>query len=108
MLRNIILNDGNKIPMVGFGTYKATDGTGYEVVLDAIKAGYRLLDTAKVYENEEDVGRAIKKSGIPREEFFITSKLDRNMLGYKNAKFFMTSKIFASREYYCSTKVFQF
>ena len=90
MLRNIILNDGNKIPMVGFGTYKATDGTGYEVVLDAIKVGYRLLDTAKVYENEEDVGRAIKKSGIPREEFFITSK------------------IFASREYYCSTKVFQF
>lgn len=86
MLRNIILNDGNKIPMVGFGTYKATDGTGYEVVLDAIKAGYRLLDTAKVYENEEDVGRAIKKRGIPREEFFITSKLDRNMLGYKNAK----------------------
>ena len=75
MLRNIILNDGNKIPMVGFGTYKATDGTGYEVVLDAIKAGYRLLDTAKVYENEEDVGRAIKKSGIPREEFFITSKI---------------------------------
>ena len=40
MLRNIILNDGNKIPMVGFGTYKATDGTGYKVVLDAIKAGY--------------------------------------------------------------------
>ena len=90
MLRNIILNDGNKIPMVGFGAYKATDGTGYKVVLDAIKAGYRLLDTAKVYENEENVGRAIKKSGIPREEFFITSK------------------IFASREYYCSTKVFQF
>ncbi len=85
-MNEIVLNDGNKIPDIGFGTYKATAGTGYEVVLDAIKAGYRLLDTAKVYENEEDVARAIKQSGIPREEFFITSKLDRNMLGYANAR----------------------
>ena len=85
-MKEIILNDGNKIPMVGFGTYKATDESGYEVILNAIKAGYRLLDTAKLYENEEDVGRAIKESGIPREEFFITSKLDRNMLGYEQAK----------------------
>ena len=54
--------------------------------MNIIKAGYRLIDTAKVYENEADVSRAIKESGIPREEFFITSKLDRNMLGYDNAK----------------------
>ena len=85
-VKHIFLNDGNKIPMVGFGTYKATNSSGYEVILDAIKVGYRLLDTAKVYENEEDVGRAIKESGIPREEFFVASKLDRNMLGYENAK----------------------
>lgn len=85
-MKKNILNDGNKIPMVGFGTYKATNESGYEVILDAIKAGYRLLDTAKLYENEEDVGRAIKESKIPREEFFITSKLDRNMLGYETAK----------------------
>ena len=85
-MNTITLNDGNKIPEVGFGTYKATNGAGYKVVSDAIRAGYRLLDTAKVYENEEDVAKAIKESGIPREDFFITSKLDRNMLGYDSAK----------------------
>lgn len=85
-MREILLNDGNRVPDIGFGTYKATSGTGYGVVLDAIKAGYRLLDTAKVYENEEDVGNAVKKSGIPRQDFFITSKLDRNLLGYDSAK----------------------
>ena len=85
-MRDILLNDGNPIPDVGFGTYKATNEAGYKVILDAIKAGYRLLDTAKVYENEEDVGKAVKESGIPRQEFFITSKLDRNMLGYGSAK----------------------
>ena len=85
-MKEIILNDGNKIPAIGYGTYKATNEDGYEVILNAIKAGYRLLDTAKLYENEEDVGMAIKQSGIPREEFFITSKLDKNMLGYESAK----------------------
>lgn len=85
-MREIILNDGNKIPEIGFGTYKTANGDSDKVVLDAIRAGYRLLDTAKVYENEEDVGRAIRESNIPREEFFITSKLDRNMLGYESAK----------------------
>lgn len=85
-MREVILNDGNKIPEVGFGTYKATNGDGYRVVLDAIRAGYRLFDTAKVYKNEEDVGRAIRESNISRETFFVTSKLDRNMLGYHTAK----------------------
>lgn len=86
-MREIVLNDGNMIPDIGFGTYKSTNGAGYEVILDAIRAGYRLLDTAKVYENEEDVGKAVKASGIPRRDFFITSKLDRDMLGYDSAKF---------------------
>ena len=85
-MREIVLNDGNRIPEVGFGTYKATIGSGYQAVQDAIRAGYRLLDTAKVYENEEDVGRAMRESGVPREEFYLTSKLDRNMLGYDRAK----------------------
>lgn len=85
-MQKFTLNDGNQIPAVGFGTYKATAGDGYKVVLDAIRAGYRLLDTAKVYGNEEDVARAVKESGIPREAFFITSKLDRDMLGYETAK----------------------
>ncbi len=85
-MKTVILNDGNKIPEIGFGTYKSTDGSGYEVILDAIKAGYRSLDTAQLYENEEEVGRAVKESGIPREEFFLTSKLNRNLLGYESAK----------------------
>lgn len=85
-MKDIILNDGNRIPDIGFGTYKATSEDGYRVILDAIKAGYRLIDTAKIYENEECVGRAVKESGIPREEFYITTKLDRNMLGYDNAR----------------------
>lgn len=85
-MKTVILNDGNKIPEIGFGTYKSTDQSGYEVILNAIKAGYRSLDTAQLYENEEDVGRAVKESGIPREEFFLTSKLNRNLLGYDRAK----------------------
>ena len=85
-MKNMMLNDGNMIPEIGFGTYKATDGAGYKVILDAINAGYRLLDTAKVYGNEEDVAKAMKQSGIPRKEFFVTSKLDRNLLGYDNAR----------------------
>lgn len=85
-MQEIILNDGNRIPAVGFGTYKSTIGSGYEGILDAIRAGYRLLDTAKVYENEAEIARAVKESGIAREEFFLTSKLDRNLLGYDNAR----------------------
>lgn len=85
-MKYIQLNDGNKIPAIGYGTYKSTVQDGYKVILDAIHTGYRLLDTAKVYENEEAVGRAIKESGIARDQFFITSKLDRNMLGYHTAK----------------------
>ncbi len=85
-MKTVILNDGNKIPEVGFGTYKSTDNSGYEVILNAIRAGYRSLDTAQLYDNEEEVGRAVKESGLPREEFFLTSKLNRNLLGYDSAK----------------------
>ncbi len=85
-MKTVIFNDGNRIPEVGFGTYKSTADSGYEVILNAIKAGYRSLDTAQLYENEEEVGRAVKESGIPREEFFLTSKLNRNLLGYDSAK----------------------
>lgn len=85
-MKTVILNDGNKIPEIGFGTYKSTDQSGYEVILNAIKAGYRSLDTAQLYENEEEVGCAVKESGIPRAEFFLTSKLNRNLLGYDRAK----------------------
>ena len=85
-MRETVLNNGVTIPDIGFGTYKSTTNEGYRVIGDAIKAGYRHLDTAALYENEEEVGLAVKKSGISRSEFFITSKLQRNCLGYDSAK----------------------
>lgn len=86
MIKNIRLNNGVEIPAIGFGTYKSTESDGYKVVLDALRCGYRHLDTAALYENEEEVGRAIRESGIPRHEIFLTSKLRRNDLGYQEAK----------------------
>ena len=73
------LYNGIQIPCVGFGTWKAEDGDiCFQATMDAIAAGYRHIDTAAGYGNEESVGRAIKESNVPREELFITSKL-KNM-----------------------------
>ncbi len=85
-MKEVVLNNGVKIPVIGFGTYKSTIDEGFRVISDAIKAGYRHLDTAALYENEEEVGQALSESGISRSEFFITSKLRRNCLGYDNTK----------------------
>lgn len=83
----VILNDGNKIPAVGFGVFMIENGgPAYDAVLAALKAGYRHIDTAAAYFNEEDVGRAVRDSGIPREEIFITSKLWLQDYGYEAAK----------------------
>ncbi len=71
----VALNDGNTIPQLGFGVFKVDPDEAERVVTDALAAGYRHIDTAAVYGNEEGVGRAIAKSGIPREELFITTKL---------------------------------
>lgn len=82
----ITLNDGNKIPAVGFGVFLVpNDGPAYEAVSQALKAGYRHIDTA-AYFNESDVGKAMKDSGIPREEIFITSKLWLQDYGYEAAR----------------------
>ena len=83
----IVLNDGNKIPAIGFGVFTIpNDGPTYEAVTQALKAGYRHIDTAAAYFNEEDVGRAVRDSGIPRDEIFITSKLWLQDHGYEAAK----------------------
>lgn len=83
----IVLNDGNKIPAIGFGVFTIpNDGPTYEAVMQALKAGYRHIDTAAAYFNEEDVGKAVRDSGIPREEIFITSKLWLQDHGYEAAK----------------------
>lgn len=79
-----ILNNGCKIPCVGFGTWQTPDGeTAIQSVLAAIKAGYRHIDTAAAYGNEKGVGDAVKKSGINRDELFITTKLWNSERGYE-------------------------
>ncbi|MBN2877169.1 MAG: aldo/keto reductase [Bacilli bacterium] len=80
-----ILNNGLQMPIVGLGTFRSEDQDAYNAVLAAIKAGYRHIDTAAVYGNEEAVGKAIKDSGVPREELFITTKLWNTDQGYETA-----------------------
>lgn len=86
-MKKIILNNGVEMPILGFGVFQMNDAAECEQsVIDAIQAGYRLIDTAASYMNEEAVGRAIKKSGIAREELFITTKLWVQDAGYENTK----------------------
>ena len=81
------LNNGVSIPVLGFGTWKAENGEiAYQSVLEALKAGYRHIDTATIYKNEESVGRAIQDSGITREEIFVTSKLWNTNHNYEQAR----------------------
>ena len=83
MIENIKMNNGVEIPCIGYGTYKVSvDKDGVQVVKDAIEAGYRLLDTAAMYNNEEEVGKAIIESGIPRKDIFLTSKVANPDRGY--------------------------
>ena len=83
---DIRLNNGLRMPMIGFGTNTLTGSVGERCVADAISAGYRSIDTAHVYGNEEAVGVGIKNSGINRKDLFITSKLWVDDSGYENAK----------------------
>ena len=86
-MKNVILNNGVEMPILGFGVYQVTDaGECERSVLEAIHTGYRLIDTAAAYLNEEAVGAAIKKSGIPRKELFITTKLWIQDTGYERTK----------------------
>ncbi len=81
------LNDGNTIPAIGYGTYKSVNGPEtISSVKNAIKSGYRHIDTAAIYDNEESVGLAIQQSGISRDELFITSKVWNTNRGYESTK----------------------
>lgn len=83
----VTLNNGVKMPAVGFGVFQIQDAdTTQQVVEEAIKSGYRLIDTAEAYGNEEAVGKAIKASGAPREELFITTKAFIQHMSYEGAK----------------------
>ena len=80
------LNDGRSIPQLGFGVFKVDPAETERIVLDAFEAGYRHIDTAAIYRNEEGVGRAIAASGIPRDELFITTKLWNDRRGGAEAR----------------------
>ncbi len=86
-MKSYTLNNGVSIPVLGFGTWKAENGeVAYQAVLEALKAGYRHIDTAAIYKNEESVGRAIRDSGIPRQEIFVTTKLWNTIHSYDETR----------------------
>lgn len=86
-MKYVELNNGVKMPILGYGVFQIADQEECErCVLDAIEVGYRLIDTAQAYGNEEAVGKAIKKCGVPREELFITTKVWISNAGYEKAK----------------------
>ena len=82
----VTLSNGVRMPMLGYGVYQVTKDECERCVLDAIKVGYRSIDTAQSYFNEEEVGNAIAKCGVPREELFITTKVWIEHYGYEEAK----------------------
>ncbi|AET67460.1 aldo/keto reductase, diketogulonate reductase [Desulfosporosinus orientis DSM 765] len=82
----VVLNNGVKMPKLGYGVYQVTPEECERCVLDAISVGYRSIDTAQAYGNEEGVGNAIEKCGVPREELFITTKVWISNSGYEKAK----------------------
>jgi 2,5-diketo-D-gluconate reductase A len=84
---SVTLNNGVEMPLLGFGVYQVNDAEECErSVYEAIRTGYRLIDTAAAYGNEEAVGKAIKRGGVPREEMFVTTKLWIQDAGYESAK----------------------
>ncbi|NQU85435.1 MAG: aldo/keto reductase [Mariniphaga sp.] len=85
-IETVTLNNGVKMPILGFGTLYLNGDEGIRCVSDAISVGYRLIDTATIYGNEESVGGGIKQSGIKREELFVTSKLWVDDYGYESTK----------------------
>ena len=86
-MQKVVLNNGVEMPILGFGVYQIADTEECEKsVYEAIRAGYRLIDTAAAYQNEEAVGTAIQKSGVLREEIFVTTKLWIQDAGYESTK----------------------
>lgn len=86
-METVTLSNGVEMPILGFGVFQIPDlGECERVVSEAIEVGYRLIDTAQAYGNEEAVGKAVQKSGLPREDFFITTKVWISNAGYEKAK----------------------
>lgn len=86
MIEKIKLNNGIEMPMEGFGVFQIPEEDCEQVVRNAIAEGYRLIDTASSYQNEEAVGRAIRSCGVLREDLFITTKAYIQQMGYEDTK----------------------
>lgn len=84
-MKKIVLNNGVEMPQIGYGVYQVAPSECERCVSDALKTGYRMIDTAQAYHNEEGVGAAIRKSGIPRDELFLVSKVWISNYGYEKA-----------------------
>jgi len=86
-MKEVVLSNGVKMPLLGFGVYQVTDLAECErSVEEALRVGYRLIDTAAAYRNEEAVGRAIRQAGVPRDEVFVTTKLWVADTGYEKTR----------------------
>jgi len=85
-MKNIVLNNGVEMPQLGYGVYQVSPEECERCVSDALKVGYRMIDTAQAYHNEDGVGAAVKKSGIPRGDLFLVSKIWISNYGYEKAK----------------------
>ena len=83
--RSVTLASGARMPLIGFGTWRLTGRKAYRAVRTALDAGYRLIDTATMYENEKEVGRALRDSGVPRDRLFVTTKLHPSDAGRERA-----------------------
>ena len=86
IMEYFVLNNGVRMPVIGFGTWDIRGTSGIRAVAEALETGYRLIDTAQMYDNEEIIGQAVRESGIPRREIFITTKLYRPSTSYRKAK----------------------
>lgn len=85
-MKDFVLNNGVKIPEVGYGTWLIKNDDAYECVRNAIEAGYTHIDSAQAYGNEENVGKAIRECGLPREKIFLTTKVQAEIKNYEKAK----------------------
>ena len=90
----ITMNDGHQVPALGLGTYQIRGGEGLDQVLTAIQDGYRLLDTSTNYDSEGIVGEAIRRSGLPRSDFFVTTKLPGKYHHYADALMMIQESLF--------------
>lgn len=93
--KSFVLKNGLILPAVGFGTYKSTAGDDDQVIHSAIEAGYRYFDTASFYQNETAVGKALRESGLQREEYAIATKVWKDQMGYENTKKAMEDSLVA-------------